>query len=174
MLGIADILRDLGENAVMQIRSNMAAAGQNATGKTAASLAVSATEQRLTITGRQAFWTLEQGRGPGRVPKNFRQIIAAWVIAKGLPLQLKPIKRETGRDAYTRALLAAAGAIAWNLYKRGTKLYRDGGRSDIYTPALEELENKIVARLIPSFDAAITENIGQYGRNNNKNIRNYS
>lgn len=164
MFGIADILRELGESAVTQIRSNMAAAGQNATGKTSESLTVSATEQRLTITGRQAFWTLERGRGPGRTPKNFRQIIAAWIVAKGLPLQLKPIKRETGRDAYTRALLAAAGAIAWNIHKQGTKLYREGGRNDIYTPVLEELENKIVARLVPAFDAEITENIGQYGR----------
>ena len=136
-------LKKIGEQCVSEIRDALADTGTNASGRTSASLHVVAGDGVVEVWGRPAFGTVEHGRRAGRVPRNFRAIIAQWIVDKGLTLDIRPVIRPTSRDAYTRALHRSAGAIAWKIRTDGSKLYREGGRSDIYTPAVKRAAEAI-------------------------------
>ena len=136
-------LKKIGEQCVSEIRDALADTGTNASGRTSASLRYAVEGGVLEVWGRPAFGTVEHGRRAGRVPRNFRAIIAQWIVDKGLTLDIRPVIRPTSRDAYTRALYRAAGAIAWKIRTEGSKLHREGGRSDIYTPAVKRAEEAI-------------------------------
>ena len=137
------ILNDVGAQVVAEIRQALADTGTNASGRTSASLRYTVEGGVLEVLGRPAFGTVEHGRKAGRVPRNFVSIIAQWIVDKGLTLDIRPVIRPTSRDAYTRALHRAAGAIAWKIRTEGSKLHRDGGRDDIYTPAVKRAAEAI-------------------------------
>lgn len=137
------ILNDVGAQVVAEIRQALADSGTNASGRTSASLRYTVEGGVLEVWGRPAFGTVEHGRRAGRVPRNFRAIIAQWIIDKGIPVQPVEVKRVTDRDGHTRALLRMAGAIAWKIRTEGSRLHREGGRSDIYTPAVKRAEEAI-------------------------------
>ena len=59
------------ENLKKQIIEQHFAAGQKASGRTAASLHIEASESEATLYGRSFFDVLETGRKAGRTPKNF-------------------------------------------------------------------------------------------------------
>lgn len=140
---IERILHDVGAQMVSEIRDALADTGTNASGRTSASLRYTVEGGVLEVWGRPAFGTVEHGRRAGRVPRNFRAIIAQWIVDKELTLEIRPVIRPTSRDAYTRALYRAAGAIAWKIRTEGSKLYRDGGRDDIYTPAVQRAKEAV-------------------------------
>lgn len=137
------ILNEVGAQMVAEIRQALADTGTNASGRTSASLRYTVEGGVLEVWGRPAFGTVEHGRRAGRVPRDFRAIIAQWIVDKGLPLDIRPVIRPTSRDAYTRALYRAAGAIAYTIRTKGSRLHRDGGRSDIYTPAVKRAAEAI-------------------------------
>lgn len=136
-------LKKIGERCVSDMRQALADTGTNASGRTSASLHVIAGDGVVEVWGRPAFGTVEHGRRAGRVPRNFRAIIAQWIIDKGIPVQPVEVKRVTDRDGHTRALLRMAGAIAWRIRTEGSKLYREGGRKDIYTPAVQRAKEAV-------------------------------
>ena len=133
-----------------RIAANINDKGLKASGKTEASMfqpdsiRLTDTGGMLVAVGRGYFQSLELGRPSGRVPRNFHAIIRQWIIDKGLAVAQIPYKRqpsERWQPKYSveeRSLRAAAGAIAHSIATRGTLLYRQGGRRDIYTPVLEE------------------------------------
>lgn len=43
--------------------------------------------------------------------------------------------------------MSMAGAIAHKIKTEGTKLYREGGRNDIYSPEIEKTVNSITRRI---------------------------
>lgn len=136
-----------------RIIDNHRAAGQMASGRTAASLNVVMRDNGGTLFGRQAFYTLEHGRGGGRVPGNFVSIIKQWIKDKGITVPSIPYIRqpsERWQPKYTpeeRGLNTLAGAIAHKIKTEGTRLFRDGGRNDIYTPEIEKTTNNINKRI---------------------------
>lgn len=141
-------IRDLLYNAVDDARQEIIAAisdkGLRASGRTQASLTIVQPDSyHITLYGRQAFEVLEAGRRPGRVPHNFVGIIRQWIIDKGIPVRAIPYKRKASANwspKYTpieRGLQSMAGAIAHKIRTEGTSLFRAGGRSDIYSPAIE-------------------------------------
>lgn len=136
-------LKKIGEQCVSEIRQALVDTGTNASGRTSASLHVVADDGVVEVWGRPAFGTVEHGRRAGRVPRNFRALIAQWIIDKGIPVQPVEVKRVTDRDGHTRALLRMAGAIAWKIRTEGSRLHREGGRKDIYTPAVKRAEEAI-------------------------------
>ena len=136
-------LKKIGEQCVSEIRDALADTGTNASGRTSASLNVVAGDGVVEVWGRPAFGTVEHGRKAGRVPRNFVAIIAQWIVDKGIPVQPVEVKRVTDRDGHTRALLRMAGAIAWKIRTEGGRLHRDGGRSDIYTPAVKRAKEAV-------------------------------
>ena len=144
------------------ITNNIRAAGEWASGKTAASMEVHVTGMTGELTGRRAFGTLETGRRPGRIPRNMRDIIYEWMQHKGIHAEPMPYVTK-GPHKYNSAQLrgdmSMAGAIAYTIKTRGTRLYRDGGRNDIYSQAIPEAVAKINARLGGIFKAVVEEQI---------------
>lgn len=118
-----------------RIAANMRAAGEVASGKTIRSMRVEASEKEGTLYGRAYFSVLETGRKAGRVPRNFSDIIYQWMQDKNVHASPIAYKRE-GNHKYTpqeRGDRSMASAIAWTIKTKGTRLFRNGGRSDIYS-----------------------------------------
>ena len=132
------ILQEELEALRLNIISNHTRAGQKASGRTAASLHVEVSEDGGVLYGRKPFGTLETGRKAGRVPQNFQQIIIKWMADKGI--KPAPIPYLTNRPhKYTpeqRGVLRMSYFVAKKIRETGTKLFRDGGRADIYVALL--------------------------------------
>ena len=144
------------------ITNNIRAAGEWASGRTAASMEVHVTGMSGELTGRRAFGTLETGRRPGRIPRNMRDIIYEWMQAKGLHGEPMPYVTKGPHkypNAQVRGDMSMAGAIAHTIRTQGTRLYREGGRADIYSQAIPEAVAKINARLGGIFKAVVDEQI---------------
>ena len=162
MTNNADIIKQVLEKMVAQIRSNLESTGTNASGRTSASLRVEVDDVSGRIYGRKYFRGVEQGRAGGRVPRNFDAIIRQWILDKGLTYSAIPYKRKPSANwqpKYTpeeRGLRQMASAIARTIERSGTSLYRSGGRKDIFTNVFEE--NKKV--LLSSATKIITDNLG--------------
>lgn len=125
IVDLIQILNPIGNSVVSQIQQNLAASGENATGETSRSLKFTVTQSQTVttfqITGRPYFMTVETGRKatPNYKPsKAFVDRIQTWMKAKGLP--------------------GKAYAIAQSIHKKGTELYRAGGRKDIVTPVINQ------------------------------------
>lgn len=144
------ILQEELEKLRMNIISNHLKAGQKASGRTAASMHVEVSEDSGTLWGRNAFGVLETGRKAGRVPKDFQGIIMQWMKDKGI--QAAPILYLTNRPhKYTpqqRGMLRMSYLIARKIRREGTKLFRAGGRQDIYSPEIEKTMERIETRMV--------------------------
>lgn len=125
--------------------------GRNASGRSVASLNVVADDSGGYIEGSSSFLSMEYGRGPGKVPYDFRNIIKDWIVAKGISYQDLIPKNGTSEQGLNRL----SGAIAYSIMKNGTKLHRDNGYNDIYDTALEEELEKLSDEAVGIFDADI-------------------
>lgn len=149
------------ESLRQRIIDNHRTAGQIASGRTAASLNVVMRENGGTLFGRQAFGTLERGRKAAKTPQGFVSIIKQWIKDKGLTIPSIPYIREPSerwQPKYTpeeRGLNTLAGAIAYKIRTEGTRLFRDGGRKDIYTPEIEKTKTNINQRISVLLQAQI-------------------
>ena len=142
----------------LAIISNMQRAGEVASGRTIDSLHVESTEQEGTLFGRAYFGVLETGRKGGRVPRGFAQIIYKWMQDKGVHADPIPYVR-TGAHKYSpqeRGDRSMAAAIAAKIRKEGTRLYRTGGRADIYSNEIPRTVERIRKRLVFLISQAIT------------------
>lgn len=134
---IFDIVQNNGIQWTNDVRANMGAAGINATLKTANSLRIEVREEgtkiKMTAFGASYFTIPTQtGRRPTPDKKPSRDMIAniaEWVGARGLPE-------------------SAVWAIAVGIQKKGTALWRDGGRTDIIEPATDDLVNNVAQELL--------------------------
>lgn len=132
-----------------RIAENIESKGLTASGKTARSMEVHMREFGGWIDGRPYFQSLELGRPGGRVPYRFNEIIRQWIIDKGLSVPQIPYKRqpsERWQPKYSvaeRSLRMMAGAIANSIAARGTVLYCQGGRKDIYSNVIDEEVKKL-------------------------------
>lgn len=146
-----------------KIALNINEKGLRASGKTEASMVIESDEYGARLKGRPYFQSLELGRPAGRTPRGFVYIIRQWIIDKGLAVRQIPYVRqpsERWQPKYSveeRSLLAAAGAIAHTIRTRGTLLYRQGGRRDIYTPPIQEE----IARLATEIKGIISRTIAE-------------
>lgn len=127
-----------------RIINNHISAGQKASGRTAASLNVMAEADFVSLLGRKAIGTLETGRKAGPVPKNFYQIIKQWSKDKGLTFESES---QRGTFAYF---------VAKKIADEGTKLFKEGGRNDIYSTEIPLTINKIAERITERFTTEIT------------------
>lgn len=127
-----------------RIGENMETADQIATGKTRDGMRVEVRGLSGVLTGRQAFATLERGsrpwsRKPKRTPKWFADLIGEWIDAKDLDLN--------------------KWAVARSLITKGSKLYRSGGRSDIYSPELQKTMDAIGKRVLDQYTVLVTNRL---------------
>lgn len=115
-----------------KVIENQKNSGLVASGRTIASMKVEVTEDGGVLWGRSPFGTLETGRKPGKVPAGFWKIIRQWMDDKGIQVE-KP-------DSF-------AYLVARKIAREGTQLFRNGGRSDIYSSeikgTIERMSDKI-------------------------------
>lgn len=145
-----------------RIIDNMTRAGQHASGRTADTMRVdvqqNGTTIRGTLWGRPFFGTLETGSRPWsradeyeRVPYWFARIIRDWIDAKGLSLN--------------------EWAVAHKIIHGGSKLYREGGRDDIYSSEIPQTMTEIGKQMVALYDMEITEMIKLNGSNEKYNTK---
>jgi hypothetical protein len=145
-----------------RIKANHKNAGQVASGKTLRSIHVDVTDKEGALFGRAYFGVLETGRRAGRVPRNFTGIILQWMKDKGVHADPIPYKRKPSAGwspkytAQERGDYSLAGAIATRIRKEGSKLYRDGGRTDIFSNEIPTTTKNILDRLVTIMKENIT------------------
>lgn len=125
---------------IAEIAANLDATGTTASGRTRDSLEVRMTTYGGQILGRPYFQGVEKGRPAGPVPHGFHGIIKQWIVDKGLTVPQVPYKTERPHrySVQERSLNIFAGQISHTIKEHGTRLYRNGGREDIYTQVLNE------------------------------------
>lgn len=84
---IQDIIKQHLEAVKTGIIQHMSQQGRIASGRSVASLEVNVNANGGYLEGASSFLTMERGRGPGNVPRNFTSIIRDWIIAKGISYQ---------------------------------------------------------------------------------------
>ena len=141
---IRKILLEELEDLRKRIAENMGRADQIVTGKTRDSMQVSVQGNAGVLTGRRAFATLETGsrpwsKSPKRVPKFFADLIGEWIDAKGLDLN--------------------KWAVAHTIIHKGSKLYREGGRADVYSPELQKTIDRIGDRVLDQYAVLVTNRL---------------
>lgn len=141
---IRQILLEELEDLRKRITENMGKADQIVTGRTRDSMQVTVEGNAGVLTGRRAFATLETGsrpwsRKPKRVPKFFADLIGEWIDKKGLDLN--------------------KWAVAHTIIHQGSKLYREGGRADIYSPELQPTIDRIGARVLDQYAVLVTDRL---------------
>lgn len=135
---VSEWTRQTLEAVKLDIIRNMGLHGRNASGRSVASLDVKINGIGGTLYGLSSFLTMETGRKGGRVPKGFQQIIADWIVAKGIPLRAQATLK--GRT-YQSLLHSTAFLIARKIRQSGTMLHRNGHKQDIFSKsALAEVD----------------------------------
>lgn len=141
---IRQILLEELEDLRRRIIENMGKADQIVSGKTRDSMQVSVQGNAGVLTGRQAFATLETGsrpwsRKPKRTPRWFADLIGEWIEDKGLDLN--------------------KWAVAHTIIHEGSKLYREGGRADVYSPELQPTIDRIGERILGQYEVLVTNRL---------------
>lgn len=141
---IRQILREELEDLRARITTNMERADQIVSGKTRDSMQVTVQGLSGVLTGRRAFATLETGsapwsKKPKRTPKWFADLIGEWIDQRGLDLN--------------------QWAVAHTIIHKGSKLYREGGRADIYSPELQKTVDRIGDRILDQYSVLVTDRL---------------
>ena len=144
-------------NARDEIRANMSSAGENASGRTSASLRV---EDRgdsvvLVIGGDRSKYgktapldTLEIGSRPGLRGDWFKSVIHQWTIDKGMTFE-----NESHR-------WAVSTVIARNIEESGTARHRN--HVDIYSSTTDRVFTNIRSTIVSDFRYAMSTMVQQY------------
>jgi methyl coenzyme M reductase alpha subunit len=137
-MDLIEILNEQGIELVNGIRANLGSTGTTATGKTSQSLrfeiSQEGTKTRLKLFGRPFFMTVETGRKatPNKKPsREFIENLKPWAEARGIPE-------------------GAVWAIATDINKRGTALWRAGGTDQIVEPPVDTFINNVGQALLDS------------------------
>ncbi len=142
-----------------KIAERMATEDRNASGRSVASLTVEVDGDRGILWGSKSFLVMEKGRRPGAVPMGFHEIIYNWAKAKGISAKAKAGQKQTPE----KALRSFAGAVAYTIMKKGTKLYRDKRYNDIFSTVLnnelEKMGDDLAINLLDRV-SAINETVG--------------
>lgn len=148
MADVNEILKTHLESIKTKVAERIVNSGRNASGKSVASLKVEVNDGHGTLWGSKSFLAMERGRGPGAVPMNFTEIIYGWAKAKGISAQAKAGTQQTP----DQALRSFAGAVAYNIMKKGTKLFRNRAQEDIYSSVIKEelelMENEMTISIL--------------------------
>lgn len=140
---LIDIVNQQGIELINGIRANLGATGTNATMRTSQSLRIEVKQEgtkiKMQLFGRPFFMSIETGRQPTKEgatksDPNLFEAIKEWMEAKGIA--------------------GSPWGITKSIHEKGTKLYRQGGRTDIVQPAVDNFVNDVSLALL---DNAATE-----------------
>lgn len=113
---------------VEDIRSEMENRNINARGNLSASLGwqITADDRGLSLSiMADDYWDYAMGgRGPGKIPGNFVEILQDWIAAKGIP--------------FNGSIRNFAGAIAYNIKNYGSRRYRENDPADVLSGPVEK------------------------------------
>lgn len=147
------VMQEALRDCIADIRRRSTQAGQVATGRTLRAL-----EVRMRIEGGNIIgeiWglpytgALETGSRPakpkyqGKPSREFVASMKEWVKVRGLALNDKQAQQ-------------IAFYLAWYIKRYGTRLYREGGRRDIITPAIEATKRTLEDRLGVYYEQLVT------------------
>lgn len=137
MKEIKEVVTELGESIISSIKENMEEYGQGDS-NLAKSLRFEADEESLKIFAADYFEYAQKGRPGGKIPKNFDSILESWIT-----------RHKISFDGDKRVF---ARNVAWNIYKHGTKMYREGEErdflKDVVEKNIEKFEKEISDSLI--------------------------
>lgn len=151
-------------NIKVGISQRMTSLGRTASGGSVASLEIEVNNGEGILAGGKQWETMQRGRGPGKVPSNFREVIKNWVRAKGISVQPR------GKQTQEQAIESFSYLVTRNIMQNGTKLYRDKGYNDIYDTMLEEEIEKLSAETSSVFELEVN-NINDNYINDNKDYK---
>ena len=129
IIDLTEALKVEGIDTIQRIAANVWRNKQNATGKAINSLRQDATNNSLAIYAVDYFKNLETGTKPGTYV-SFKAI-NTWANAKG----------------YWDGDNFRANTISRRIFHSGSKLFRDGGRTDVYTNEIPGTLQRIANRL---------------------------
>jgi len=156
---IITILSNAGQSTIDKIRQNMSSTGTDASGESSRSLKYEVTETgtkaNLKITAKPFFMVVETGRKPTpqftKPSEEFVDRIKSWLTARG---------KDQG-PAY---------AIAKSIHKSGTKLWQQGGRTDIVSNVINQNRIEELSReLLQSFAKFYLVSVANTFKNANSN-----
>lgn len=140
---IEEMLRQGLDRMVQDIIAASRAAGQEASGETYANIRAEVSGHQGAVYAPNYLYTLSVGRGPGKVPYNFPDILLEWAKYKGLSF-------DTPVDARRWA-----NAVAWKIRRDGNRLYRQHRRVDIFDTPVANFEKWLADQLSILFRAEI-------------------
>lgn len=121
---IKTIVDQLADDIIANIKSNLASYGLGDS-RLAESLEPEIDGNHLKIYANNYFEFAQVGRGPGKIPNNFIQILEEWIERRNI--------------SHTGTTRQFANAIAWKTYREGSYIYRNPGEQrDFLSGVLSE------------------------------------
>lgn len=118
---------------IEDIRSEMENQDINANGNLSASLGwrITANDRGLALTvSADDYWDYAMGgRGPGKVPGNFVEILQDWIVSKNIP--------------FDGSIRNFAGAIMYNIKTSGSRRYRENDPADVLSGPVERFLERV-------------------------------
>ena len=147
----AAVLKERLEQMRAEVIERSRSAGQEATGKTYQRITVEVQEQGSgvfegAILAPEYFSTLLRGRGPGKIPSNFAEMILDWARAKGLQFS-------TPQD-----MVRFSRAVAYKIATEGSELYRNHLYVDLIDTPAKDFEAWLDSQLSEWMSAEIERN----------------
>lgn len=124
---------------IEDIRSEMEKQNINAKGNLSASLGwrITANDRGLSLSVMAGdYWDYAMGgRGPGKIPGNFVEILQDWIVAKNIP--------------FDGSIRNFAGAIAYNIKNYGSRRYRENNPADVLSGPIEKFLESVGDMVLP-------------------------
>lgn len=125
MIVFEDTLEEFANNLIADIKYEMQNQGLGGS-DLEKSLDYEVKGNRVTVTAAPYLKYAQKGRGSGKVPRDFTEILETWIVKNG-------IKPATGN------ITQFANAIKWKTIKEGSYLWRHPAeRRDVVTQPIEE------------------------------------
>lgn len=143
MVDIRETLNEFGIRLIDDIKDNMASEGYGDS-NLAKSLEYEIGDRTITVYA-DGYWKYAQlGRGPGKVPRNFVDILLNW-------MQRYNVHANDGNDA------RFANAIKWNIIRKGSSVFRGDRKEkdfigDAVKDNMEWLEQQLYVDIKKQFD----------------------
>ena len=131
---VTDVLAFEGNIYKLKVVSNILKTKKNRSGKTVRSIRVDTQNQDLIVWGRENFHNMETGISPAEAKQNDFAFLKAkiWDWSKYLPLDFTNGQR--AKFSFN---------VSNSLQKKGSLLFQQGGRKDIYSNEEEALLKNI-------------------------------
>lgn len=147
-MDLLEVIRQGLQKLILDIIAASEAAGQRASGQTYENIVEETERVGQLVTGTvyapNYFYTLIRGRGPGKTPANFAQIIMEWAQVKGLSF------------ASPEELERFGNAVAWKIRRDGSQLYVNHLYVDIIDTPIKMFEEYLEQQMDTIMDTVIT------------------